>query len=107
MLVNPNDFAQNFFEKNIDKFSNYIGGRLNDFVDTFVVAFANNFWSSVLGFIACLIYIYMVWACFSIMMGRDKMFIPPFGESKPIDCIYFMSCFYIIVSILKAKYGVI
>jgi len=107
MLVNPATIPQGFFDKNIDKISRLIGTPINDFVDSIVLAVSNGFWSSILGFVSCLIFIYMIWACFSIMMMREKMWIPPFGETKPIDCIYFMGCFYMIISIVKAMYHVI
>ena len=56
---------------------------------------------SILEVVSILIIIYIVWACYAIMIQRESMNTIFFGEMKPIDSFYFTGCAYIIVAFLK------
>jgi len=47
---------------------------------------------------------YMCWCCFCKMMNRDKLSIPPFGSTTPMDGLFFNGMFYFILAVVKAGY---
>jgi len=59
---------------------------------------------SILDFGQTLILIYMCWCCFSLMMNRDRLSIPPFSNAKPLDGLFFNAMFYFVLALIKSNY---
>jgi hypothetical protein len=55
----------------------------------------------ILEIVTIIVLIYMVYVCYCIMLNRKNINVVFFGEMKPIDSLYFLSCAYVLVAFLK------
>lgn len=60
----------------------------------------SNFWDYTIEILSCIILTYIYWCCFCLIMSREKVSIPPFGEAKPLDNLYYLFAFYFIIRFL-------
>ena len=62
------------------------------------------FWGAILDVFISMLLIYMVWCCYCVMMSRESVSLPPFGQSKPLDTLFFVCSFYFIIALVKARF---
>ena len=82
------NFTSNIQTSLIDKFNE---------AELFVMV---TFWQNVTDLLLCILMIYIYWCCFCIIMYRDKVYLPPFGDAKPSDQLFFLFCFYFIIKLV-------
>lgn len=60
----------------------------------------SNFWDYTTEILSCIIITYIFWCCLCIIMYREKVYVPPFGEAKPMDNLYYLFSLYFIIRFL-------
>lgn len=61
------------------------------------------FWQSIIDIISILLFIDIYWCCLCMMISRERVSIPPFGDAKPIDHLYFICAFYLVIRLVALK----
>lgn len=78
---------------------------LIDKLDAFEAYILASFWNNLIDLILCLLLIDIYWCCFCLIMNRDTVSIPPFGNAKPMDNLFFLGCFYVVIRLVKTNHG--
>ncbi len=86
-------------------FTNNIQTTLLDKFDQFQVFMVATLWQNVVDLILCFLMIEIYWSCFCLIMSRDKVYLPPFGDAKPMDNLFFLGSFYMIMRLVRANHG--
>jgi hypothetical protein len=57
--------------------------------------------SSIFELLATIIMVYMIWCCYTLMMGRQEVNAFPFGRGEVIQTLYFLSIFYTLLRLIE------
>ena len=86
-------------DKILTDFTNNVQYELLNKFDEFQLYMVTTIWQSISDLILCLLLSYIYWCCFCMMMCREKVSLPPFGEAKLIDTLYFVGLFYFVMKL--------
>jgi hypothetical protein len=60
-------------------------------------------WQSTIDIVSILLLIDIYWCCLCMMISRERVSIPPFGDAKPIDHLFFICSFYFVIRLVALK----
>lgn len=86
--------------------TNYINNaqtQLMDKVSDTVLYISLTFWQSIIDIVSILLLIDIFWCCLCMMICRERVSIPPFGDAKPIDHLFFICSFYFVIRLVALK----
>lgn len=83
---------------------NVQSGLIDKFTDlqTYLMV---SIWQSITDIILCILVVDIYWCCYCVIMNRDKISVPPFGEAKPMDNLFFLFSFYAVFRIFRFNHG--
>lgn len=95
-----------FSDKLSEITSNYINNvqtQIMDKISDTTLYLSLTFWQSAIDLISILLLIDIYWCCLCMMMNRERVSIPPFGDAKPIDHLFFICSFYFVIRLVALK----
>lgn len=70
--------------------------KLSDFQTYMLVSI----WRDILDLLLCIILIFVFYVCICMIFSRDTVSLPLLGEQRPVDHLYFLFCFYLILKLI-------
>ena len=99
----------NIITDHIDKITTDITTNIQtaiiDKLDSMQAYLLANLWNNLVDLILCILLIDIYWCCFCLIMNRDKISVPPFGEAKPMDNLFFLCSFYMVIRLVRMNHG--
>lgn len=89
----------------LNKIATEVQTALIDKLDAVQAYILASLWNNLVDLILCIILIDIYWCCFCLIMSRERVYVPPFGDAKPIDNLFFLCSFYLIMCLVKVNHG--
>jgi hypothetical protein len=88
-----------------DKIQTEVIDKFVDKLDATSAYMLSTIWKDVVDIVLCILLIDIYWCCFCLIMHRDRVYIPPFGDAKPMDNLFFLFSFYFIFKLIRVNNG--